>query len=187
MCFEFFLSAFSFRLIANLFSNHIDASVFSHSFAGTGTQRQQANNFNSNNDSYSYSNVRTENTTSNNNQLEAWSDGDNQQMNAGQTSIVSGGNGAAASAIVTNAHSLSTDQNTINSSSYHFAPSHTATQQLNTNLATTSADNNHNSNNNNNLPILLNNNNDPNDMDHFGTSNRLRTKLKKFKKFFTKN
>ncbi|XP_031631680.1 putative uncharacterized protein DDB_G0282133 [Contarinia nasturtii] len=154
--------------------NHFESQSSS---SGTGTQRQHVNNFNSNNDSYNYSNVRTENTTSNNNQLDAWMDGDNQQTNAGGQSFNST-TVVTATLTGTHANGLSNDQNNL-SSNYLFTQ-HT-TPQLNTNhTTTTNTDNSHN----NNLPIILNNNNDNSDTDQFGT---LRTKFKKIRKFFTKN
>lgn len=143
-------------------------------FTGTETQRQHAN---SNNDSYSYSNARTEHTTSNNNQLAAWSDGDNQQTNTGQAF-----NSAAA-----HSNGSSTDQPNL-STSYMFAP-------MTTSQSTTNIDNHHSSRiststttftttNNNNLSNILN---DTSENCNIGTATILRTKFKKFKKYFTKN
>lgn len=137
------------------------------SFLGIGTQRQQANNFNGNNDIHSYSNVRTENTTSNNNQLEAWADGDAQSTNANTVT----------------ANNMPNDQQTL-SSSYLFAPLTTPqSNTINTTIASSSSSNH----TNNNPPTIFNNNNDTNDDSNFGTATRLRTKFKKFKQFFSKN
>lgn len=81
--------------------------------AGTGSQRQPANNFNSNNDSYSYSNVRTENTTSNNNQLESWADGQQHLESSTNQSINMASN---------HLNSSPNDQNDRGSSSHLFDP-----------------------------------------------------------------
>lgn len=154
---------------------------------GIGSQRQQANNFNTNIDSYSHSNVRTENLTSNNNQLEAWTDGDNIQQQFEFNNPVPRPNRLDANQSIT-----SNDSNSMNaptdqpaSSSYLFAP--ITTPQSNTNNATRNADQRRHSNNNNNLPIILNNNSDNNDNINFGTATTFRTKFNKFKKFFSKN
>lgn len=106
--------------------------------------------------------------TSNNNQLDAWTDaGDAQQ----QPNAIPAG--------TSNANIMpNIDQHTM-SSGYLVAP---LTIQSNASINA-----NHQSHSNNNLPIILNSNNDSNDNSDFGTATRLRTKFKNFKKFFSKN
>lgn len=170
---------------------------------GNGSQWQTANNFTSNSDNYSYSSARTENTTSNNNQLEVWTNGDIQQqhfdsltntvhrptspssqlaVNRSDSGHVDAGNSGTTTITTTNTANNPLNQN-VSHSNHHFASPLTASQS-NVNNAT-NADNHRRPNNNNQPTILNNNHNDINI--NSGTATRFRMKFQKLKKFFTQN
>lgn len=168
---------------------------------GIGHQRQPVNNFTSNLDTYSYNNVRTEtNMTSNNNQLEAWANGDVQQQQQQQQLLDSSANashqpsdsirsGIAGDSIMANNLSSSDHRNESHpSSSTHFASAFASTSQPNINNAINIADNHRRSNSNNQASsVILNNNHNDNNINASGTATRIRIKFQKFRKFFTKN